>query len=255
MDDREMGGRMTDHPHRHGGKRFRAGYRFGGPGPGFPGGRGFDPESEEAEFGGPGFGREFHGRPGPHGMPGPLGGPGDFGPWGRGMRRRGGRAKRGNVRAAALALLAEEPMNGYQIIQQISERSGGLWQPSPGSVYPALAQLEDEGLIALQDTDGARRGYGLTDEGRAYVAAHADELREPWSAVAGGATSAAVDMRMLVHQVQLAAFQVISAGTEDQVTAARKVLTQTRRALYRILAEDDQTEGDSGAVSDAQPVD
>ena len=258
MDDREMGGRMTDHPHRHGGKRFRAGYRFGGPGPGFPGGRGFDPESEEGEFAGPGFGRGFHGGPGPHGWPGPGphgGGPGDFGPWGRGMRRRGGRAKRGNVRAAALALLAEEPMNGYQIIQQISERSGGLWQPSPGSVYPALAQLEDEGLIALQDTDGARRGYGLTDEGRAYVAAHPDELHEPWSAVAGGAASAAVDMRMLVHQVQLAAFQVISAGTEDQVTAARKVLTQTRRALYRILAEDDQTEGDSGAVSDAQPVD
>jgi DNA-binding PadR family transcriptional regulator len=255
MEDREMGGRMTDHPHRHGGKRFRAGYRFGGPGPGFPGGRGFDPESEEAEFGGPGFGREFHGRPGPHGMPGPLGGPGDFGPWGRGMRRRGGRAKRGNVRAAALALLAEEPMNGYQIIQQISERSGGLWQPSPGSVYPALAQLEDENLIALQDTDGPRRAYGLTDEGRAYVAAHPDELREPWSAIAGGAASAAVDMRMLVHQLQLAAFQVISAGTDDQVAAARKVLTQTRRALYRILAEDEPTDGEPGGVSDAQPTD
>ncbi len=258
MDDREIGGRRADHPHRHGGKRFRAGYRFGGPGPGFPGGRGFDPESDEGEFGGPGFGRGFHGGPGPHGWPGPGphgGGPGDFGPWGRGMRRRGGRAKRGNVRAAALALLAEEPMNGYQIIQQISERSGSLWQPSPGSVYPALAQLEDEGLIALQDTEGARRGYGLTDEGRAYVAAHADELREPWSAVAGGAASAAVDMRMLVHQVQLAAFQVISAGTEDQVIAARKVLTQTRRALYRILAEDDQADGEPGAVNDAQPVD
>jgi DNA-binding PadR family transcriptional regulator len=250
MDDREMSGRMADHPHRHGGKRFRAGYRFGGPEPGFPGGRGFDPESDEGDFG-----RGFHGGPGPQGWPGPHGGPGEFGPWGRGMRRRGGRAKRGNVRAAALALLAEEPMNGYQIIQQISERSGGLWQPSPGSVYPALAQLEDEGLIALQDTDGTRRGYGLTDEGRSYVAAHADELREPWSAVAGGAASAAVDMRMLVHQVQLAAFQVISAGTEDQVISARKVLTQTRRALYRILAEDEPTEGESDVATDAQPVD
>ena len=91
-------------------------------------------------FGGPGFGRGFHGGPGPHGMPGPHGGPGEFGPWGRGMRRRGGRAKRGNVRAAALALLAEEPMNGYQIIRRFGERSGGLWQPSPGSVYPALAR-------------------------------------------------------------------------------------------------------------------
>ena len=166
--------------------------------------------------------------------------PGEFGPWARGYRRRGGgRAKRGNVRAAALALLAEEPMNGYQIIQQISERSGGLWQPSPGSVYPALAQLEDENLIALQDTAGARRAYGLTEDGRSYVAEHAEELSAPWSDLAGAA-SAAHDMRRLVHQVQLAAIQVISAGTDEQVNQARKVLTQARRALYRILAEDQE---------------
>jgi DNA-binding PadR family transcriptional regulator len=166
------------------------------------------------------------------------GGPGDFGPWGRGHRRRGGRAKRGNVRAAALALLSEGPLNGYQIIQQISERSGGLWQPSPGSVYPALAQLEDENLISLQDAaDGARRAYGLTDAGRAYVAEHADEVNAPWSAMSGAASSAHA-MRQLVHQVHLAAFQVVSAGTDEQVAQASKVLTQARRSLYRILAED-----------------
>lgn len=188
----------------------------------------------------------FHGGPGM---------PGEFGPWARGYRRRGGsRVKRGNVRAAALALLAEEPMNGYQIIQQISERSGGLWQPSPGSVYPALAQLEDEGLIALQDAAGGRRAYGLTENGRTYVAEHADELNAPWSALAGAA-SAAYDMRRLVHQVHLAATQVISAGTDEQVSQARKVLTQARRALYRILAEDDSADTDTagGAVADAGP--
>ena len=189
--------------------------------------------------------------------------PGEFGPWARGARRRGGgRAKRGNVRAAALALLAEEPMNGYQIIQQISERSGGIWQPSPGSVYPALAQLEDEGLIALQDTTGGRRAYGLTENGRAYVAEHAEELNAPWSAMAGAA-STAHDMRRLVHQVHLAATQVISAGTDEQVSQARKVLTQARRALYRILAEDDTADSDAadggseqggGAIADAEPA-
>jgi DNA-binding PadR family transcriptional regulator len=162
-----------------------------------------------------------------------------FGPWPRGYVRRGGRAKRGDVRAAALALLAEEPMNGYQIIQQIGERSGGLWRPSPGSVYPALAQLEDEGLIATGASDGGRRAYALTEAGRGYVAEHAEELKAPWSAMSGDAFSAAADIRTLVHQVHLAAFQVVSAGTETQVEQARKTLAQTRRALYRILAEDD----------------
>lgn len=252
MNEQINEGRGRERPHRHGSdKRFRAGRGFGDL-PGFPGGRGFGPESDENELGGPGFGRMgFHGGPGPRGMGGPHGpgpGPHEFGPgpWGRGYRRRGGgRAKRGNVRAAALALLAEEPMNGYQIIQQISERSGGLWQPSPGSVYPALAQLEDENLIALQDAASGRRAYGLTEDGRRYVAEHADELNAPWSDLAGAA-SAAYDMRKLVHQVHLAATQVISAGTDDQVNQARKVLTQARRALYRILAEDDTADGESG---------
>jgi len=143
-------------------------------------------------------------------------------------------------------------MNGYQIIQQISERSGGLWQPSPGSVYPALAQLEDEGLIALQDGTGGRRAYGLTDGGRTYAAEHADELSAPWSALAGAAT-AAYDMRKLVHQVHLAATQVISAGTDEQVNQARKVLTQARRALYRILADDEGTDNDQHS-GDAEPA-
>jgi len=133
-------------------------------------------------------------------------------------------------------------MNGYQIIQQISERSGGLWQPSPGSVYPALAQLEDENLITAQPSDSGRRAYALTDEGRAYVAAHPDELKAPWSAMAGDGANAAADMRTLVGQVHLAAFQVVSAGTDAQVSQARKVLAQTRRALYRILADDETAE-------------
>ena len=110
------------------------------------------PRSEEEGRRSRGGGRRGHVRGGfPMRVPGPPPGFHDFGPGPGGPRRRGPRARRGDVRAAALALLAEQPMNGYQIIQQISERSGGLWQPSPGSVYPALAQLEDEGLIGLQD--------------------------------------------------------------------------------------------------------
>jgi DNA-binding PadR family transcriptional regulator len=191
--------------------------------------------------GGPGF---------PPGPPAPPGPPFGFGPWfGEPGRRgmRGPRAKRGDVRAAALALLAEEPMNGYQIIQAIGERSDGVWRPSPGSVYPALQQLEDEGLIRAEAGDGGRRAYRLTDEGRSYVEAHPDEVRAPWDVVAGSVGDTALEMRSLIGQVGMAAFQVVSAGTEGQVAQARTVLTDTRKALYRLLAADDD---ETGGASD-----
>jgi DNA-binding PadR family transcriptional regulator len=156
---------------------------------------------------------------------------------------RGPRAKRGDVRAAALALLAEEPRNGYQIIQEIGERSGGVWRPSPGSVYPALQQLEDEGLVRPETGESGRRQYVLTDEGRAYVTAHPDELRAPWDVVAGSVGSDAIELRSLFGQVIMAAVQVVRVGSEAQVAQARELLTETRRSLYRILAADDAETG------------
>ncbi len=197
---------------------------------------------------GRGRGPGFPGRPGFSGGGSPMDMPGAwFGE--HGMRgRRGPRAKRGDVRAAALALLAEEPMNGYQIIQAISERSDGVWRPSPGSVYPALQQLEDEGLIRAQADEGGRRAYQLTDEGHSYVEAHPDEIRAPWDVVAGSVGDTALQMRSLVGQVGMAAFQVVSAGTDSQVAQARTVLTDARKALYRLLAADDEdTAGDAAA--------
>jgi DNA-binding PadR family transcriptional regulator len=170
---------------------------------------------------------------------------------------RGPRAKRGDVRAAALALLAEGPMNGYQIIQEISERSGDVWRPSPGSVYPALQQLEDEGLIRAEESNGGRRAYVLTEDGRHYAETHAAELDAPWEALAGGAGGAAAEMRTLVGQLAMAATQVLSAGTDGQVAEARKILTDCRRALYRLLASDDEAnerpaEGDAGGAADGE---
>jgi DNA-binding PadR family transcriptional regulator len=153
---------------------------------------------------------------------------------------RGRRARRGDVRAAALALLAEGPMNGYQIIQEISGRSDGVWRPSPGSVYPALQQLEDEGLILAQANESGRRSYQLTDEGRAYVEAHPDEVQAPWDAVAGAVGDTAIQMRKLLGQVGMAGFQVLSVGTDAQVRQARQILVDARKALYRILAADDE---------------
>ena len=206
---------------------------------------------EEGRRRGPG-GRRGHVRGGfPMRVPGPP--PGAFGfgfgpgPGPAGSWRRGPRARRGDVRAAALALLAEQPMNGYQIIQEIGERSGGVWRPSPGSVYPALQQLEDEVLIRAESGDAGRRGYVLTDAGRTYVAEHPEELRAPWDVVAGGAGGAAIEMRTLMQQLGMAAFQVVSAGTDAQQAQARKVLADARKSLYRILAADeDETAGGPG---------
>jgi DNA-binding PadR family transcriptional regulator len=225
-----------DGEHHGGYSRGRGrGRHFGGPfGPGFPGGPGF----------GPGFGG-----PDVAALRAAMGG---WGPEPRHMR--GPRAKRGDVRAAALALLTEQPLNGYQIIQEISERSGAVWRPSPGSVYPALQQLEDEGLIRADTGDSGRRAYQLTDEGRQYAASHADELRAPWDDVAGHAAAPAIELRRLIGQVAMAASQVISAGTDAQGAQARQVLVDARKALYRILATDEDEAGPaaSSAAGDGE---
>ncbi len=143
------------------------------------------------------------------------------------------------MRAAALALLADEPRNGYQIIQEIAERSHGIWRPSPGSVYPALQQLEDEGLVRARE-DGGRRTYELTHEGRVHVTEHQGHLAEPWAAVAESVSEEMVDLRTLYSQVGMAMRQVVEAGTPEHHGGARKILADTRRALYRLLAEDPQ---------------
>ena len=149
------------------------------------------------------------------------------------------KVRKGDVRAAALALLAEEPRNGYQIIQEIAERSHGIWRPSPGSVYPALQQLEDEGLVRATE-EGSCRTYELTGDGRAYVLDHRDDLAEPWATVAESVSEEMVDLRTLFGQVGMAMRQVAEVGTPSQLDGARKLLAETRRGLYRLLAEDPQ---------------
>jgi DNA-binding PadR family transcriptional regulator len=187
----------------------------------------------------PGPGGRWGGPPFREAVPGPPPEDWGFGPWFGPHRHRGPKVKRGDVRAAALALLADEPRNGYQIIQQISERSGGVWRPSPGSVYPALQQLEDEGLIRATTGEG-RRAYELTDEGRDYVAAHPEELQAPWDAVTKSVGDEAIEMRRLFGTVAMAGMQVARVGTRAQAEQARQILTETRRKLYQILAAEDE---------------
>jgi DNA-binding PadR family transcriptional regulator len=162
---------------------------------------------------------------------GPFGGPG----WGPHRHGRG-RARRGDVRLALLRLLAEEPRNGYQLMQAIEERSDGLWRPSPGSVYPTLAQLEDEGLIHSAEPEGTRR-FEITDAGRKHLDSRADEPA-PWEPAAEDAENPLSELAPLVIQIGKATFQVASVGDPAQRARARTLLADTRRALYRILAED-----------------
>jgi DNA-binding PadR family transcriptional regulator len=160
-------------------------------------------------------------------------------PWGPPPRWRGPKARRGDVRAAILAVLAEQPMNGYQIIQEIAERSGGVWKPSPGSIYPTLQQLEDEGLVTADAAVG-RRTFTLTDEGRAYVAAHADEVRSPWEAMSAPADDDENGLKPLLGQVATAMWQILATGTPEQQARAKDALAELRRRLYGILADDER---------------
>jgi DNA-binding PadR family transcriptional regulator len=129
-------------------------------------------------------------------------------------------------------------MHGYQIIQEIGERSEGLW--SPGSVYPALQQLEDEGLVRVEKTEGRKVAH-LTEGGAAYVQEHREELGTPWETVAADYGENLLELRDLMGQVATATMQVAQAGDSSQISEARRLLADVRRQLYRILAGDDMT--------------
>lgn len=148
-------------------------------------------------------------------------------PWGSGGRRR-----RGDVRQAILRLLSEAPTNGYGLIQTIEQRSGGRWRPSPGSIYPTLAQLEDEGLVRATEQDGGKR-YELTDAGSET----AMQAPEAWSWDSDAEDEP--DLRGLIKALALAAAQVGKVGDERQRARAAELLERTRRELYRILADDE----------------
>jgi DNA-binding PadR family transcriptional regulator len=215
---------QPDEPGRYGrGGRGEHGHR----------GRGPRPEFREA-FGGfgppPGFG-------GPGGVGGPFGpgfGPFRGGPGGRGGRH-GGRARRGDVRASLLALLKDRPMHGYEMIREIEERSGGIWKPSPGSVYPTLQMLEEEGLVTGEEA-GGKKLFKLTDTGRAEAESGPDA---PWEEAGQGEHWQVVrEFGQAESTVRDALRQVVVTGTPEQRAKALAVLADARKRIYLILAEE-----------------
>jgi len=210
--------------------------------PGFPAGPGFPP--------GPGF----PGRPGDDHLRDHL--RDHRRGQGRGYGRRGskgGRQRRGNVRAAVLTLLVERPMHGYEMIQEITGRSGGFWRPSPGSVYPTLQMLADEGLVEGNDEAGGRRLFSLTESGKT----EAEKIKDspPWDEVTGDLDPNEVDLRTAGHQLMTALVQVSQAADSNQKARAVKLLTETRQQLYLILAEtglpdSDDSDGAEDGIED-----
>lgn len=216
-------------------------------------------------------GRRWRHHPGSHGSwgewtdnPWSGRGPGRQGPppwvaglFGGGDQRRGPRVRRGDVRSAILDVLKGagergEHVNGYQVIQQIADRSGGAWRPSPGSVYPTIQQLEDEGLVEA-DTEGGRRALRLTEAGVAYAAERADELAAVWrpfdrSEQPSGGPEFGRTLKSEIGQVATAVWQLATQGSETQRAAALEVLVDTRRKLYGILA--DGPEGSDAPVGE-----
>lgn len=143
---------------------------------------------------------------------------------------------RGDVRAAILLLLDEQPRHGYELIQEIAERSSGAWEPSPGSVYPTLQALEDEGLVTIERLDG-RRTASLTPAGTAYVEDNRERLGTPWAS-SGSDHLPALALREEYLTLKDAVRQVARIGNPAQHSAAAAALAAARKELYRLLAED-----------------
>jgi DNA-binding PadR family transcriptional regulator len=148
----------------------------------------------------------------------------------------GSRARRGDIRAAVLALLAERPMHGYEMIKELEERTGSAWVPSAGSIYPTLQLLEDEGLIKGSESEGRRR-FELTDAGRKDQESRSDDA--PWEAVTAGYDPEFLRLRRSMMQLRAAAGQAVQGADSDRLRQIRELLDETRRKIYGILAESD----------------
>ena len=159
---------------------------------------------------------------------------------GRGGARRGrhgGRMRRGDIRTALLAALVEGPGHGYDVMQTLEEKTGGAWKPSPGSVYPTLQLLEDEGLVRSTERDG-KRVYEITDEGQAEVTRRVEAAGGlPWE-VAGRTGGRDNELRDAMGMLFLAAKQVTVAGDPAQTEKAMVIVNDARKKLYQLLAED-----------------
>jgi len=151
------------------------------------------------------------------------------------VRLQGTRAKRGDVQAGVIALLNEQDMHGYQMIQELSERSGGAWNPSPGSIYPALQALEQHGMVSSTEA-GGKRIFSLTELGRKHAAML--PLQKPWEEIAEE-SDASHRLRDVFRGLMSATSQVASGGDDGQIARTADILADARKRIYLMLAGDE----------------
>jgi len=155
---------------------------------------------------------------------------------GRGFGPRGRRRQRGDIRTALLAILAEGPGHGYDLISRLEDKSGGSWRPSAGSVYPTLQQLEDEGLATSAETEG-KRVYTITDAGAEEATRRVAEAgAEPWAVGSEGVHPG--HLFRSIGALGMAARQVVQAGTPEQLAKVVTIVDNARRDVYRLLADE-----------------
>lgn len=127
-------------------------------------------------------------------------------------------------------------MHGYEMIQEIAQRTDGVWKPSPGSVYPTLQLLVDEGLIAATESDGSKKLFALTEAGRA-VAEKIDT--PPWEQISESIEPAEANLRTAMGQLFGAVEQSAQAASPEQQQRIVGIVNNARREIYQILGESD----------------
>ncbi|WP_316670638.1 PadR family transcriptional regulator, partial [uncultured Propionibacterium sp.] len=159
----------------------------------------------------------------------------------RGGPAHPGRGRRGDVRQAVLRVVAEQPSTGYQIMAAIASKSQDLWRPGPGSVYPALQAMTDEGLVTCRESEDGKKIYTITEDGTKRLEEASG--RAPWERMTRD-MAGMLKLRPAMEGLRGAVAQVARSGTEAQRRQVGELLDATRKQIYLILASDD--EGDAG---------
>jgi len=144
------------------------------------------------------------------------------------------RTPRGDIKYILMALLAEQPRHGYELIKELEERYGGSWKPSPGSVYPTLQLLEEGGYLISEQQEG-KRVYTITDSGRELLAQRGDPL--DWMEKRSKPQQW-MELGNAIADVGAAVMQVARSGNSDKISRVQEILTRVKREIYSILAEE-----------------
>jgi DNA-binding PadR family transcriptional regulator len=158
-------------------------------------------------------------------------------PWGRGGRW-GRFFGPGEIRLALLSMLESGPKHGYELMKELETKSGGIYKASAGAIYPALQQLEDEGMV-ISDAAAGKRTYSLTNEGRAELQKEAETVKRIWQRAEQAGDWApwmgmeGAEVMRPAAEVMKTALKAATRGSHDSARIAkiREILERTKREI------------------------